>query len=48
MPGPGRGSRTGTPDGDTAPYFEFAIDTSQYTGLGISLDFKRDTNWGGE
>jgi uncharacterized repeat protein (TIGR01451 family) len=39
--------RTGTPDGDTAPYFEFAIDTSQYTGVGIALDFKRDTNWGG-
>jgi uncharacterized repeat protein (TIGR01451 family) len=39
--------KTGTPDGDTAPYFEFAIDTSQYSGVGISLDFKRDTNWGG-
>ncbi len=39
--------KTGTPDGDTAPYFQFAIDTSQYTGVGISLDFKRDTNWGG-
>jgi uncharacterized repeat protein (TIGR01451 family) len=39
--------KTGTPDGDTAPYFQFAVDTSQYTGVGISLDFKRDTNWGG-
>jgi uncharacterized repeat protein (TIGR01451 family) len=40
-------AKTGTPAGDTAPYFAFAVDTSQYSGVGISLDFKRDTNWGG-
>ena len=39
--------RTGTPGGDTVPYLEFALDTSQYSGVGISLDFRRDTNWGG-
>jgi uncharacterized repeat protein (TIGR01451 family) len=39
--------KTGTPDGDTGPYFQFAVDTSQYTGAAISLDFKRDPNWGG-
>lgn len=40
-------AKTGVPTGDTTPYFEFAIDTSKYSGVGISLDHMRDTNWGG-
>ncbi|MEO5857854.1 MAG: DUF11 domain-containing protein, partial [Pyrinomonadaceae bacterium] len=40
-------AKTGVPTAETAPYFQFAIDTSKYSGVGISLDHSRDTNWGG-
>ncbi|MEJ7848831.1 MAG: hypothetical protein WKF92_12160 [Pyrinomonadaceae bacterium] len=40
-------AKLGPVTGDTAPYFQFAVDTSKYSGVGISLDYKRDTNWGG-
>ena len=40
-------AKTGSVTGDTAPYFQFAVDTSNYSGVGISLDHMRDTNWGG-
>ncbi len=40
-------AKTGVPTGDTAPYFQFAIDTSKYSDVAISLDHFRDTNWGG-
>jgi uncharacterized repeat protein (TIGR01451 family) len=33
--------------GDTSPYMEFALDTSKYSGVAMSLDYTRDTNWGG-
>lgn len=33
--------------GDSTPYMEFALDTSKYSGVGIALDYFRDTNWGG-
>ncbi len=39
--------KTATVTGDSTPYMEFALDTSKYSGVGISLDFNRDTNWGG-
>jgi uncharacterized repeat protein (TIGR01451 family) len=40
-------AKTGTPTGDSTPYLQFALDTSQFTGVTVSLDYKRDTNWGG-
>lgn len=40
-------AKTGAVAGDTAPYFQFALDTSNFSGVGISLDHMRDTNWGG-
>lgn len=39
--------KNGTPTGDTTPYFQFAIDTSKFSDVAISLDHLRDTNWGG-
>jgi uncharacterized repeat protein (TIGR01451 family) len=40
-------AKTGALNGDSAPYYQFAIDTSNFSGVGISLDASRDTNWGG-
>jgi LPXTG-site transpeptidase (sortase) family protein len=40
---PGSGAVTG----DTSPYFQFAIDTSKYSSVQISLSYARDSNWGG-
>ncbi|RJP49579.1 MAG: isopeptide-forming domain-containing fimbrial protein, partial [Anaerolineaceae bacterium] len=41
--------KTGTPTGDSTPYIQVAIDTSQFAGnpVSISFDFRRDPNWGG-
>ncbi len=39
-------AKTGPLTGDTAPYFGFSIDTSKFSGVAISLDHLRDTNWG--
>lgn len=39
--------KTGSINGDTTPYLQFAIDTSRFSGVSISLDHRRDTNWGG-
>ncbi len=38
---------SGAVTGDTSPYFQFAIDTSKYSGVQVSLSFARDSNWGG-
>ena len=40
-------AKTGALNGDSAPYLQFAIDTSNFSGVSISLDYMRDTNWGG-
>ena len=40
-------AKTGTMTGDTAPYYQFALDTSNFSGVTMSLDYSRDTNWGG-
>ncbi len=36
------GSFPGTP---TGPYFEFILDTSQFTGVSIALDYELEGNW---
>ncbi len=33
-------------NGDSTPYMEFALDTSKFSGVGIALDYFRDTSWG--
>jgi uncharacterized repeat protein (TIGR01451 family) len=40
-------AKSTVPTADTAPYFQFAVDTSNYSGVAMSLDISRDTNWGG-
>jgi LPXTG-site transpeptidase (sortase) family protein len=32
--------------GDSIPYYQFAIDTSKYSDVKISFDYRIDTNWG--
>ena len=39
------GSNTGFPNGATAPYFQFTLDTSLYTNVAITYDFTVDGNW---
>ncbi len=39
--------KSGTVTGDSTPYIEFALETSKYSGVGVALDYFRDTNWGG-
>lgn len=39
--------KNATITGDSLPYFQFAIDTSKYSSVQISLDYRRDSSWGG-
>jgi LPXTG-site transpeptidase (sortase) family protein len=39
------GDDTGYPNGGAAPYFEFQVDSSNFTGVDIRYDFKVEGNW---
>ncbi len=37
--------KTATITGDSTPYFQFAVDTSQYSSVKIALDYRQDASW---
>ena len=44
--GSGFSKNIATMAGNTPPYFQFDIDTSSYSDVKISFNYRRDTNWG--